>query len=63
MQSACRMRRAARFLEGVNGPSYSTPVCPARSIESATEGSLRSFQLTNQAIDSYQNSESEMHSH
>jgi hypothetical protein len=57
------MRRAARFLEGVNGTSYSTPVCPARSIESATEGSLRSLQLINQAIDSYQNSESEMHSH
>jgi hypothetical protein len=28
-----------------------------------TSGSLRSFQLTDQAIDSYQNSESEMHSH
>src|SRR5213596_3449062 len=43
--------------------STALPSCPARSIESATEGSLRLFQLTNQAIDSYQNSESEMRSH
>jgi len=63
MQSACRMRRAAGFLEGVNGLCTARASCPARSIESATEGRLRSFQLTNQAIDSYQNSESEMHSH
>src|ERR1700730_10160234 len=39
------------------------PSCPVRGVESATEGCLRSFQLTNQAIDSYQNPESEMHSH
>jgi len=57
------MRRAARFLEGVNGPLYSTSVVSRPQYREATEGSLRSFQLTNQAIDSYQNSESEMHSH
>jgi hypothetical protein len=43
----CRRRRTATLASGL----------------SATEGSLRSFQLTDQAIDSYQNSESEMHSH
>src|SRR5882724_8158272 len=63
MQSACRMRRVARFLEGSTALRTARPSCPARSVEGATEGSLRSFQLTNQAIDSYQNSESEMHSH
>ena len=57
------MRRAARFLEGVNGPFYSARVVSRPQYRECHKGSLRSFQLTNQAIDSYQNSESEMHSH
>jgi len=60
MQSVCRTRRATRFLGWRQGPfvQHARRVPPAVS-----RGSLRSFQLTNQAIDSYQNSESEMHSH